>query len=857
MPTLEAIKQWLLFFGLSIPPLVIAIILALYVYPNARVLLGDILRVFGWTGKWIRRKSVESEVEGSINLFSKSINAELIDDILPACEIKWVTSDNQQNILEPGKAIVCLSFGPDHDLNYYNAVSAFVQTGLLPHAKPFLKRATGKAIDLLMTKILLIKSRRNALKIFNNKFREEPTDSKEVYIKLEETERSGLYSRILLQEYNAFGEIIGDKAPNNIYEKESEKFLEWFHDLAMRTTGDKTALKFEGEHIRVGVILIAKEETYQEHGIEPYLKWATYYALNNYGAIYLLSRGERRAQLTKGIAQELSSKRGFAVLSKHPDIIKKGISENIFITCIALKPDVTAIVQQAWEYIQSAYVAQKQISVIISHVAIDEVTVDAYGLSVKMPLSNLSAMRLNDATKYFAAESELLVRIISCEPQKNEIILSNIDTDTDPQKLVDKNLSASTPIECIVKKISSGDGLEYGIIIEDVEDRIRGFIPRSRATFSRFILLKDKYPLGTIVKVNIIDFSVERASYICKIADLRDPWDDIGQYKEEQRVQVIIREVTERYLTCELQEGLEGRLFVEDLSWGTTKDNSEIIKHHKVGESLSVIISHIVPGFKRIHLSIKRLSVSPVQKYVVDHRNKIASATVNKIRPLSGVEVIIDDNSYNGFVPIREIMWGYCENISECVTIGQKVSVSIMDYDQTFNNIIVSIKRSIPNNYSEFKAAFKINDEVNGRVVACGKDRCIVKIEFAADRQVTAYVHKSELTTNFYVDESIIQKILDNEKVYTFTIKRFDDIAQIMELSRKKYLLNKFQSIQYGQEFEAKVIHYKGINYVYANEVEGILVSKGKYKIAGGQYIQVVPARIDVEMRRLEVHQAQ
>jgi len=111
------------------------------------------------------------------------------------------------------------------------------------------------------------------------------------------------------------------------------------------------------------------------------------------------------------------------------------------------------------------------------------------------------------------------------------------------------------------------------------------------------------------------------------------------------------------------------------------------------------------------------------------------------------------------------------------------------------------------------------------------------------------------LTAQFFVDESIMHKILDKEKVYTFVVKRFDDTAQVIELSRKKYLLNKFQTIEYGQQFDVKVVRYKNDTYAFANDMEAILIQGKRGKIEGDQYIRVIPARIDREKRRIEVQQ--
>ena len=77
MPSLEVIKDILLFIGVPVTVITVALVLALLLYPKAKIVISDILRAFGGLHKWVRRKSVETEIEGSINSFTSSFNSEM------------------------------------------------------------------------------------------------------------------------------------------------------------------------------------------------------------------------------------------------------------------------------------------------------------------------------------------------------------------------------------------------------------------------------------------------------------------------------------------------------------------------------------------------------------------------------------------------------------------------------------------------------------------------------------------------------------------------------------------------------------------------------------------------------------
>lgn len=155
MPDFKFLEYLFIFLGIPIGTILILILiicLALWAYPRFKVFIGDLLRLFGKTSQWVRRKSLETEFEGSINMFTKQFNSELSTTLLPECAIEWVTPENVKSYITPGKAILRLSFGEDHELNFYNTASAFIGISLLPRAKPFLNKMASRAIDLLMIK---------------------------------------------------------------------------------------------------------------------------------------------------------------------------------------------------------------------------------------------------------------------------------------------------------------------------------------------------------------------------------------------------------------------------------------------------------------------------------------------------------------------------------------------------------------------------------------------------------------------------------------------------------------------------------------------------------------------------------
>lgn len=214
-----------LLLGFGIP---VAFVLGICVVVQYPRFVGACLRAFSYLGPWVKRKSLATELQGSVNAFVGHFNSNYDSSVLPECRIEWVNDKNVQNFLGSGKALIKLSFSKDdRDLNYYNAAYSFIQTGFLPQTKPFLYKITSAALDLLVTKTFLLGYWRPALRIFNSRFGEQDDKIKALFTKLEETDEGGLFSNLFVQELHYFGEVVGSKSPSQNHSDETERFLVW------------------------------------------------------------------------------------------------------------------------------------------------------------------------------------------------------------------------------------------------------------------------------------------------------------------------------------------------------------------------------------------------------------------------------------------------------------------------------------------------------------------------------------------------------------------------------------------------------------------------------------------------------
>lgn len=825
-------------------------------YPKIKIIISDILRLFGGLGNWFRKRSLETEIEGSINLCSKNFNSTTDLSIFPPCTVQWVNEENKESYLHEGKAIVRMSFHKqNHDLNLYNVAHAYVKAGALPRTKPFIKKQTRDALDLIITKLLLLQSGRGgALSVLNDRFREEPIELKEVFYKFEETDFRGFFRSLLLPEFQFLGEVLGDVTPTSDIDSEIEGFIEWLYVLVTRGEGERTTLMYMSQHIKVGVILVADESTYSNHGISPYLRRATSYANKDFGSIYLCSRGRIRGQITKAIARELSEKGGFDILTKYQSTIKYDTQGNeIEITCIALKPDAATIIQSAWERLRKLFDAIVEVNAVVMDVERDCLVVNAEGLRIVINKLDASSIDIPDLRRYFENDQILSLRILDINFESQTIHLSNKNTQTDPSEIIRRiqgSLEAS--IETKVCRIFSKNDYESGINVTIPGSEILGFLPRKALTYSNFKLLSSQFPIGSTLIVIPISFDITYKTLACRLPQLVDPWADINKYTVGSKCSVIIRQVSEQRIICEFEDGIEGVIPVSELSWDITS-NLLNIKEYKVGSTIDVCIVSIDLARRLVYASLKRITQNPAQLFVDRHKDSDVEITIDSVS-VSSAAASITNTQFNGFIPASQVIWDYCHDVSEHFKPGQLIKARPIKYDEVHNTIVLSPKLSIQNDFDQFTALHTVGAVVEGTPYAYENNKIRIKIFCDEIHKVEAYIHKSQLSALMYIDETNIQQILALHKNYKFLVKRIDTSFKIVELSRKEILKQAVNTLEYGKEYEVSVISNRS-KYVAINEdFEALLI--GKVQRRNSEQIKVIVARLDKTSGRVEVAQS-
>ncbi|MBK9044723.1 MAG: hypothetical protein IPN97_16355 [Saprospiraceae bacterium] len=373
--------------------------------------------------------------------------------------------------MKEGEALICLSFDKkDHNLNFYNATLNFVQTGLIAKAKDYLNKSSSKAIDLLTTHIILRNNRKEVLTTFRKKLTEFDDETKKEFETLAPTNDKGLFLNILLPEFHFYGELIDTLPPSSEYNTEANGLLHWFKELATREFDERTNLKYISKNLKVGVILVGKDETWESQGAAAYTKWADYYATENYNSVYVLARGSNGYERATTVTKILTHSKGFDQINKNPII--KCVSAEVricsYLLLIASKQSNDSLFSLG--KFQEHNASGSLVPAIVDSVQKETVVVNAFGLKFELPNNLLSDIEISDAKKVFKVEDELYLTISEFFSDKQHIILSNKGTISDPKHFIEAVLNADKVYTCKVERVQvDKQGLQSGLKVSTPE----------------------------------------------------------------------------------------------------------------------------------------------------------------------------------------------------------------------------------------------------------------------------------------------------------------------------------------------------------------------------------------------------
>lgn len=803
---------------------------------NFQIYFGFFQKILAYPFKFIRKTAIKNNIEGPCTKALKSIASELPDLEIPSLNIEWVNKENLETKLKEGKAIVRLKFEDDETKNIIKATSVYVKDAFLKHAKPYLAKSFREAIDLSITKKILLKSTKNSITL--SYFIDENSNLEDVVSEkcelIEEIDDNGLFTRVLLRELDLFGKKLNGRHIKDEYKKEADEFLQYVDEIATREFDDDTPLAFSKQIIKAGVVLVAKPETYTNYGIKPYLRRIKLGIAKGIDSFYLLARGGS-VEILKAVATELLNTGNFILINQPKEY--KDIKNRSAI-CYCIRIDENSIFTNTRKEIGEAIIAKLPIAAVVARVNPTFLKLDINGLEGYIKKDNISIINIDDATLYFREGS--YIEAIPIEIQEKGVIEFTLrNTKSDPNNYITTHFEIGKRIEGKIKEVEDNFAR-----IDIGEEAIDGFAYRKDLTYSRFSFLHQLFPIGQTFEFDVLGYNFEKGSIRLALADLKDPWKNIF-YSKYSPVNLTICKRTTKSFVGEIAEGVDASLSFRELDWieGDAKKKEDSIK---LNDNISCLVDNIDKDKRVVYLTLKEKDNNPYVVFEKENRGKDFNLIIDEVNSYGIIGHINSDKRYNIYIPSYETSWTKAKFHYDK---KKGYQVRIIDLDKFQTKLIGSIKPFLPHPLSEFADTFRIGQTLSHlEIKEVFKWGIYYNIEHR-NKTYKALLHRNDICDGYIVCESLNEALNDIPLI----LDNIDFENNIISLSLRKLLdtnSERRNTLNYTRTYEGYIItaNRDGTYNVFFRNlwIIGKLETSKKYPI--GIKIEVRPSKINSEL---------
>jgi len=308
------------------------------------------------------------------------------------------------------------------------------------------------------------------------------------------------------------------------------------------------------------------------------------------------------------------------------------------------------------------------------------VFIDLGGVDGLIHITDLSWSRINHPNEVVELDQKLNVVILDFDDNKSRIQLGLKQLEKHPWDALGDEIKVGDKVKGKVVVIA-----DYGAFIE-VAEGVEGLIHVSEMSWSTHLRsAQDFVNVGDEVEAVVLTLDREDRKMSLGIKQLTpDPWTDItSKYPVGSKHKGIVRNFTNFGVFVELEEGIDGLIYISDLSW--TKKIKHPSEFVTVGDTLEVEVLELDVEGRKLSLGHKQTTENPWDKY----SEEFAEGTIHK----AAIAEVVDKGAtinFNedivGFVPQRHME----KEDGKKLVKGEEVEFKIIEFNKDFKRVVAS-----------------------------------------------------------------------------------------------------------------------------------------------------------------------
>ena len=324
------------------------------------------------------------------------------------------------------------------------------------------------------------------------------------------------------------------------------------------------------------------------------------------------------------------------------------------------------------------------------------VFMDLGGVDGLIHITDLSWSRINHPNEIVDLDQQLKVVILDFDEDKSRIQLGLKQLSKHPWEALADDVKVGDTVKGKVVVIA-----DYGAFVE-ISEGVEGLVHVSEMSWSTHLRsAQDFFNVGDEIEAKILTFDREERKMSLGVKQLTpDPWTDITKkYPVDSKHKGIVRNFTNFGVFVELEEGVDGLIYISDLSW------TKKIKHPRefcnTGEKIEIIVLELDVENRKLSLGHKQLTENPWNKYENEFAlDTIHNSEIFEIVP-KGATVKFNDDVI-AFIPSRHMVKEDGSKLQK----GESVDLKVIEFNKDSKRVVLSHTQT-----------FKDIEEINKKVM--------------------------------------------------------------------------------------------------------------------------------------------
>jgi len=315
--------------------------------------------------------------------------------------------------------------------------------------------------------------------------------------------------------------------------------------------------------------------------------------------------------------------------------------------------------------------------------------IDLGGFDGLLHINDMSWGHVTRPKDFVKKGQEITLKVIRLDPEEKRINLSLKHFTEDPWLHFEDNFHVNDIVKGKVTKLT-----EFGAFIE-LEEGIEGLAHISEFSWVKKINKpEDMVNIGDDVECMILGYDIQAGRVSLGLKQVTEnPWEDIAQkYPVGTKLTRKVVKVTNAGAFVELEEGIDGFLHADDLSW--TKKVRNPSSELTVDQEIEVVVIESDPETHRIRLGVKQLSDDPWKQFADTHEP--GTSVEGEITSITDFGVFLKvEGGIKGLINKQNLLESREDTFEEVVkkyTVGDKIKAIVVDVSPERQKVAFSIK---------------------------------------------------------------------------------------------------------------------------------------------------------------------